>query len=92
MQRNFSQAAPSIQNIQNQAAAMASSCRASGFAAIVHEPTAYHYDVDAYSCAARRLGTYPTHAAAVSACLSFIAAIAGDDFKAWASYQVVPAV
>ena len=83
MQRDFSQAAPSsqTQNIQ------AVHTQAQSYCAIVHEPTA-----DAYSCTARRLGIYPTRAAAVSACLSFIAAIAGDDFKAWASYQVVPAV
>lgn len=88
MQSNFSQAVPSnqIQNIQ------AIHTQAQSFCAIVHEPTAYHYDADAYSCTARRLGIYPTRAAAVSACLSFITAIAGDDFKAWASYQVVPAV
>ena len=83
MQRAFSQAAPSnqTQNIQ------AVHTQAQSYCAIVHEPTAYHYDADAYSCT-----IYPSHAAAVSACLSFIAAIAGDDFKAWASYQVVPAV
>lgn len=87
MQRDFSQAVPSnqTQNIQ------AVHTQAQSYCAIVHEPTAYHYDADAYSCTARRLGIYPSHAA-VSACLSFIAAIAGDDFKAWASYQVVPAV
>ncbi|WP_108043791.1 hypothetical protein [Neisseria cinerea] len=88
MQRDFSQAVPSnqTQNIQ------AIHTQAQSYCAIVLEPTAYHYDADAYSCTARRLGIYPSHAAAVSACLSFIAAIAGDDFKAWASYQVVPAV
>lgn len=88
MQCDFFQAVPSnqTQNIQ------AVHTQAQSYCAIVHEPTAYHCDVDAYSRTARRLGIYPTHAAAVSACLSFIAAIAGDDFKAWASYQVVPAV
>lgn len=42
-----------------------------GFCAVVHEPTAYLADIDIHSCTARRLGIYPSHAAAVAACQSF---------------------
>ena len=38
-----------IQTIQNQAVVMASSCHASGFAAIVYEPIAYYDDLEACS-------------------------------------------
>ena len=74
-----------IQTIQNQAAAMAS-----GFAAIVHEPTAYLADIDVHSCTARRLGIYPSQGAAIAACQSFIASLS-DDLKEWAAYSVTTA-
>lgn len=61
-----------------------------GFYAIVHEPTAYLADIDVHSCTARRLGIYPSHAAAAAACQSFIASLS-DDLKAWAAYSVTTA-
>jgi len=61
-----------------------------GFCAVVHEPTAYLADIDAHSCTARRLGIYPSHAAAVAACRSFIASLS-DDLKAWAAFSVTTA-
>lgn len=61
-----------------------------GFCAIVHEPTAYLVDIDVHSCTARRLGIYPSHAAAVAACQSFIASLS-DDLKAWAAFSVTTA-
>ena len=61
-----------------------------GFCAVVHEPTAYLADIDVHSCTARRLGIYPSHAAAVVACRSFIASLS-DDLKAWAAYSVTTA-
>lgn len=61
-----------------------------GFCAVVHEPTAYLADIDVHSCTARRLGIYPSHAAAVAACRSFIASLS-DDLKAWAAYSVTTA-
>ena len=60
-----------------------------GFCAVVHEPTAYLADIDVHSCTARRLG-YPSHAAAVAACQSFIASLS-DDLKAWAAFSVTTA-
>ena len=90
MQRDFSQAVPSTQNIQNQAAAMASSCHASGFAAIVYEPIAYFDDLEACSSITRPLGVYPSHAAAIAACQSFIASLS-DGLKEWAAYSVTHA-
>lgn len=71
-----------IQDIQNQVK--------QGFCAVVHEPTAYLADIDVHSCTARRLGIYPSHAAAVAACRSFIASLS-DDLKAWAAYSVTTA-
>ena len=61
-----------------------------GFCAVVHEPTAYLADIDVHSCTARRLGVYPSHAAAVAACRSFIALLS-DDLKAWAAFSVTTA-
>ncbi|MDK6725626.1 hypothetical protein QP713_01945 [Neisseria mucosa] len=61
-----------------------------GFCAVVHEPTAYLADIDVHSCTARRLGIYPSHAAAVAACRSFIASLS-DDLKAWAAFSVTTA-
>lgn len=61
-----------------------------GFCAVVHEPTAYLADIDVHSCTARRLGIYPSHAAAVAACRSFIALLS-DDLKAWAAFSVTHA-
>ena len=61
-----------------------------GFCAVVHEPTAYLADIDVHSCTARRLGIYPSHAAAVAACQSFIASLS-DDLKAWAAFSVTTA-
>lgn len=86
MQSNFSQAAPSNQTQDIQAV----HTQAQSYCAIVHEPTAYHYDADAYACTARRLGIYPSHAAAVAACQSFIALLS-DDLKAWAAFSVTTA-
>nr|DAT13250.1 MAG TPA: hypothetical protein [Caudoviricetes sp.] len=61
-----------------------------GFCAVVYEPTAYLADIDVHSCTARRLGIYPSHAAAVAACQSFIASLS-DDLKAWAAFSVTTA-
>ena len=61
-----------------------------GFCAVVHEPTAYLADIDVHSCTARSLGIYPSHAAAVAACQSFIASLS-DDLKAWAAFSVTTA-
>ena len=61
-----------------------------GFCAVVHEPTAYLADIDVHSCTARRLGIYPSHAAAVAACRSFIACLS-DDPKHWAAFSVTHA-
>ena len=61
-----------------------------GFCAVVHEPTAYLADIDVHSCTARRLGIYPSHAAAVAACRSFIA-LRSDDLKARAAFSVTHA-
>lgn len=61
-----------------------------GFCAVVHEPTVYLADIDVHSCTARRLGIYPSHAAAVAACQSFIASLS-DDLKAWAAFSVTTA-
>ena len=61
-----------------------------GFCAVVHEPTTYLADIDVHSCTARRLGIYPSHAAAVAACRSFIALLS-DDLKAWAAFSVTHA-
>ena len=71
-----------IQDIQSQVK--------QGFCAVVHEPTAYLADIDVHSCTARRLGIYPSHAAAVAACQSFIASLS-DDLKAWAAFSVTHA-
>ena len=71
-----------IQDIQSQVK--------QGFCAVVHEPTAYLADIDVHSCTARRLGIYPSHAAAVAACQSFIASLS-DDLKAWAAFSVTTA-
>ena len=79
-----------IQTIQNQAAAMASSCHASGFAAIVYEPIAYFDELEACSSITRPIGIYPSHAAAIAACQSFIASLS-DDLKEWAAYSVTKA-
>lgn len=70
---------PQIQDVQSPSG--------QGFCAVVHEPTAYLADIDVHSCTARRLGIYPSHAAAVAACQSFIASLS-DDLKAWAAYSV----
>ena len=61
-----------------------------GFCAVVREPTAYLADIDVHSCTARRLGIYPSHAAAVAACRSFIASLS-DDLRAWAAFNVTTA-
>ncbi|PLA50351.1 hypothetical protein CYJ99_04500 [Neisseria perflava] len=79
-----------IQTIQNQAAAMASTCHASGFAAIVYEPIAYFDDLKACSSIARPLGIYPSQGAAILACKSFINSIS-DGLKEWAAYSVTHA-
>ena len=79
-----------IQNIQNQAVVMASTCHASGFAAIVYEPIAYYDDLKACSSIARPLGIYPSQGAAILACKSFINSIS-DDLKEWATYSVTKA-
>ncbi len=73
---------PKIQDIQSPSE--------QGFCAVVHEPTAYLADIDVHSCTARRLGIYPSHAAAVAACQSFIASLS-DDLKAWAAFSVTTA-
>lgn len=81
---------PQIQTTQNQAAAMASTCHASGFAAIVYEPIAYFDDLKACSSIARPLGIYPSQGAAILACKSFINSIS-DGLKEWAAYSVTHA-
>jgi hypothetical protein len=73
---------PQIQDVQSPSE--------QGFCAVVHEPTAYLADIDVHSCTARRLGIYPSHAAAVAACWSFIASLS-DDLKAWAAFSVTTA-
>ena len=72
---------PKIQDIQSPSE--------QGFCA-VDEPIAYLADIDVHSCTARRLGIYPSHAAAVAACQSFIASLS-DDLKAWAAFSVTTA-
>lgn len=79
-----------IQTIQNQAVVMASSCHASGFAAIVYEPIAYYDDLEACSSITRPLGVYPSQGAAILACKSFINSLS-DNLKEWASYSVTKA-
>lgn len=79
-----------IQNIQNPAVVMASSCHASGFAAIVYEPIAYFDDLEACSSITRPLGVYPSQGAAILACKSFINSLS-DDLKEWAAYSVTKA-
>ena len=79
-----------IQTIQNQAAVMASSCHASGFAAIVYEPIAYFDELEACSSITRPLGVYPSQGAAIAACQSFIASLS-DGLKEWAAYSVTTA-
>lgn len=73
---------PQIQDVQSPSE--------QGFCALVHEPTAYLADIDVHSCTARRLGIYPSHAAAIAACQSFIASLS-DDLKAWAAFSVTTA-
>ena len=73
---------PQIQDVQSPSE--------QGFCAVVHEPTAYLADIDVHSCTARSLGIYPSHAAAVAACQSFIASLS-DDLKAWAAFSVTTA-
>lgn len=79
-----------IQTIQNPAVVMASTCHASGFAAVVYEPIAYFDDLKACSSIARPLGVYPSQGAAILACKSFINSIS-DGLKEWAVYSVTHA-
>ena len=79
-----------IQTIQNQAAAMASSCHASGFTAIVYEPIAYFDELEACSSITRPLGVYPSQGAAILACKSLINSLS-DGLKEWAAYSVTKA-
>lgn len=79
-----------IQTIQNQAAVMASTCHASGFAAIVYEPIAYFDDLEACSSITRPIGIYPSQGAAILACKSFINSLS-DNLKEWAAYSVTKA-
>ena len=81
---------PQTQTIQNQAVVMASSCHASGFAAIVYEPIAYYDDLEACSSITRPLGVYPSQGAAILACKSFINSLS-DGLKEWAVYSVTHA-
>ena len=79
-----------IQTIQNQAVVMASSCHASGFAAVVYEPIAYFDDLKACSSIARPLVIYPPQGAAILAGKSFINSLS-DGLKEWAAYSVTTA-